>query len=372
MSEIGESLKELRHRIIRLKDSLDIVGRLEKKVRIEREMEAADFWNNPEKAAETVSKLKRVRAVVDPYVDLESLLDDAEAMAELAEEDGSKEALEESRKAVVLVETRCDKLELAVLLGGPHDHRNAFLQLQAGAGGTESCDWAQILLRMYLRWCERNDFDAEIIDEQPHEEAGIKSATVLVSGQFAYGYLHSEQGVHRLVRISPFDAANRRHTSFCSVDVVPEFDETVEVEINPDDLRTDTYRAGGAGGQHINKTDSAVRITHLPTNIVVQCQNERSQHQNRSTAMKMLRAKLFALEEQKREAEIRGLQGDKGDIAWGHQIRSYVLQPYTLVKDNRTGTEKGNAAGVLDGDLNEFIQAFLRYSASGASGKGKK
>ena len=335
-------------------------------------MGEADFWSNPEKAAETVSRLKLVRAIVDPFLELESLLDDAETLVELGEEDGSEEALKESRGAVKAAERRCDKLELTMLLGGPHDHRNAFMQLQAGAGGTESCDWAQILLRMYLRWCERNEFEAEIIDEQPHEEAGIKSATVLMKGQFAYGYLRSEQGVHRLVRISPFDAANRRHTSFCSVDVVPEFDETVAVEINPDELRVDTYRAGGAGGQHINKTDSAIRITHIPTNIVVQCQNERSQHKNRATAMKMLRAKLFAVEEQKREAEIKGLQGDKGDIAWGHQIRSYVLQPYTLVKDNRTGMEKGNAAGVLDGDLNEFIQAFLRHSAGGGEGGGKK
>lgn len=328
-------------------------------------MEAPDFWSDPEKAAEIVAELKKIRAVVEPFRTLEAQVDDAEVMFELAGEEDSEDALEETRQTVAGAEKACDKLELAVTLGGPHDYRNAYLTIQAGAGGTESCDWAQILLRMYLRWCERNEFNVDIIDEQGHEEAGIKSASILVKGQFAYGYLRSEQGVHRLVRISPFDAANRRHTSFCSVELVPEFDEDIEVEIDAEDLRVDTYRAGGAGGQHINKTDSAVRITHLPTNIVVQCQNERSQHKNRSTAMKMLRAKLFAVEEKKREEEIKGLQGDKGDIAWGHQIRSYVLQPYTLVKDNRTKMEKGNAAAVLDGDLNDFIDAFLRWSAGG-------
>ena len=335
-------------------------------------MAASDFWSNQETASATVAELKLAKAIVDPYAELEAGLEDCEAMIELAEEEGSDELRRETEEGLSAVERKCDKLELAVTLGGPHDHRNAFLQIQAGAGGTESCDWAQILLRMYLRWCERNDFEAEIIDEQQHEEAGIKSATVLVKGQFAYGYLRSELGVHRLVRISPFDAANRRHTSFCSVDVVPEFDEDIEIEISSDDLRVDTFRAGGAGGQHINKTDSAIRTTHVPTNTVVQCQNERSQHKNRATAMKMLRAKLFALEEQKREAEIRGLQGEKGDIAWGHQIRSYVLQPYTLVKDNRTGVEKGNAAGVLDGDLNDFIDAYLRLSAGGGEARGKR
>ena len=335
-------------------------------------MAATDFWNNQEKASAIVAELKLAKAIVDPFGELELGLEDAQAMVELAEEDRSGELILESQESLNVVERRCEKLELALTLGGPHDYRDAFLQIQAGAGGTESCDWAQILLRMYLRWCERNDFRAEIIDEQQHEEAGIKSATVLVKGQFAYGYLRAELGVHRLVRISPFDAANRRHTSFCSVDVIPEFDEDIEIEINPDELRVDTYRAGGAGGQHINKTDSAVRITHLATNTVVQCQNERSQHKNRATAMKMLRAKLYALEEQKREAEIRGLQGEKGDIAWGHQIRSYVLQPYTLVKDNRTGIEKGNAAGVLDGDLNDFIHAYLRYAAGGGKAAGKR
>ncbi len=328
------------------------------------------FWDDPEAAAAIVQELKQIRAVLEPLDSLERRMTDAEIMLELAKEDSSGEARAEAEQVIAGAAEACAKHELAVMLSGPHDHRCAYLSVQAGAGGTESCDWAQMLVRMYLRWCERNDFAVEFIDEQPHEEAGIKSACVLVKGQFAYGYLRSEAGVHRLVRMSPFDAAKRRHTSFCSVDVVPEFDEEIEVEIDPEDLRVDTYRAGGAGGQHVNKTDSAVRITHLPTNIVVQCQNERSQHKNRSTAMKMLRAKLFAREERKREEEIRGLQGEKGEIAWGRQIRSYVLQPYTMVKDVRTGLEKGNAAGVLDGDLNDFIHAYLRSKAGSGLGGG--
>lgn len=333
-------------------------------------MSAPDFWTDSERAASVVADLKKVRSIIEPYEALESCFEEALVMEELAREDGSLEAMAEAGTAVEAVAQGIEKLELALLLGGTHDYRNAYLSIQAGAGGTESCDWAQMLLRMYLRWAEENDFGTEIIDHQEHEEAGIKSATVLVKGQFAYGYLRSELGVHRLVRISPFDAQNRRHTSFCSVEVVPEFDESIEVEVNSDDLRVDTYRAGGAGGQHVNKTDSAIRITHIPTNIVVQCQNERSQHKNRATAMKMLRAKLFQIEEKKREDEIRGLSGEKADIAWGRQIRSYVLQPYTLVKDNRSGIEKGNASRVLDGDIQDFIQGFLRWSASGQKPQG--
>ena len=332
----------------------------EKKGSIEEKMAATDFWSDPDAANAVVGELKKVRGLLEPMEELDRQLEDAEVMLELADEADDSDAQTEASDALEQLSLRCEKAELAMMLGGPHDHRNAYLSVQAGAGGTESCDWAQMLLRMYTRWCEENEFKADVIDQQPHDEAGIKSATLLVKGEFAYGYLRSELGVHRLVRISPFDAQNRRHTSFCSVDVIPEFDEDIEVDVNQDDLRIDTYRAGGAGGQHVNKTDSAVRITHVPSGIVVQCQNERSQHKNRSTAMKMLRAKLFAVEEAKREAEIRSMQGDKGDIAWGRQIRSYVLQPYTMVKDTRTGVEKGNAAGVLDGDLNDFIEAYLR------------
>ncbi len=328
-------------------------------------MAATDFWSDPDAAQEVVQQLKRVKAILEPYHVVARLLEDAEVLVELGDEDGSDDAVAEAGRSVDALEQGCERLELTLMLGGPHDHRNAYVSIQAGAGGTEACDWAEMCLRMYLRWCEVSEFEADLIERQDHEEAGIKSATLLVKGQFAYGYLKSETGTHRLVRISPFDAQNRRQTSFCAVDVTPEFGEDIEVEIKEDDLRIDTYRAGGAGGQHVNKTDSAVRITHEPTGIVVQCQNERSQHKNRATAMKMLRAKLFALEEEKREAEIRGLQGEKMDIGWGHQIRSYVLQPYTMVKDLRTGVEKGNAQAVLDGDLDAFIQGFLRWVAAG-------
>ncbi len=328
-------------------------------------MGAADFWNNQERANATVQDLKRIRSVLDPFEALERALDDAVVMNDLAAEDGSQSALAEVATALAGAEAACEKVEFSMLLSGPHDARNAYLTVQAGAGGTESCDWASMLFRMYTRWAEKKGYDLELIDENVGEEAGIRSATVLVKGGYAYGFLRAEAGVHRLVRISPFDAQSRRHTSFCSIEVVPEFDDDIEIEVRPEDLRVDTYRAGGAGGQHVNKTDSAIRLTHLPTGIVVQCQSERSQHKNRSTAMKMLKAKLFQREEQKREAELRGLAGDKSEIAWGRQIRSYVLQPYTLVKDNRTGEETGNADAVLDGDIDDYIHAYLRAKARG-------
>lgn len=325
-----------------------------------------DFWNHPEAAKKTVDELKRVKSLIDPLDDFEKKADDMAVMIEFIAEDPT--ASDEARSIYTSVDGGLDSFELNLMLAGPHDHRNAYVAVQAGAGGTESCDWAQMLLRMYLRWCERKGFDVELIDEQKADEAGIRSATVLVKGQYAYGYLRPESGVHRLVRISPFDAQSRRQTSFASIDVSPEFDEEIEIEVRPEDLRVDTYRAGGAGGQHVNKTDSAVRFTHLPTGIVVQCQNERSQHKNRATAMKMLKAKLFARAEAEREAQLKGLGGEKTDIGWGHQIRSYVLQPYTMVKDNRTGVEKGNANAVLDGDLDEFIHAYLRQNQAGPDG----
>jgi peptide chain release factor 2 len=245
------------------------------------------------------------------------------------------------------------------MLGGEHDHRNAVLNIQAGAGGVDACDWAEMLLRMYTRWCERHDFKKELAEYMSAEEAGIKSAS-LMKGPYAYGYLKAEQGVHRLVRISPFDAQSRRQTSFASVEVVPEFDDDVQIEVLDKDLRIDTYRASGAGGQHVNKTDSAVRMTHLPTGVVVSCQMERSQHKNRATAMKMLKAKLYQLEIAKREADLQQFYGDRGDIAWGNQIRSYVLQPYQMVKDLRTNHEMGNTQAVLDGDIDGFIEAYLK------------
>lgn len=253
-----------------------------------------------------------------------------------------------------------DRLEFQLMLGGEHDHRNAILTLQSGAGGIDASDWAEMLLRMYMKWAVSEGFEVIEQDAQAAEEAGLRSATVMIKGAFAYGYLKAEQGVHRLVRISPFDQNARRQTSFASVEVIPELDEAGEIEIVDKDLRIDTYRASGAGGQHVNKTDSAVRITHLPTGVVVQCQNERSQHKNKASAMKTLRSKLFQLEEAKRKDELAKFYGDRGSISWGNQIRSYVLQPYQMVKDLRTGVEIGNVQGVLDGDINSFIESYLK------------
>ncbi len=257
---------------------------------------------------------------------------------------------------------------MRVLLGGKLDEHNAYLSLHAGAGGTESCDWADMLLRLYLRYAERHGFQVTLMDHQPGDEAGVKSAMLHIAGPYAYGYLKSERGVHRLVRISPFDANKRRHTSFCAVDVAAEIDEDIEIEIPDKDLRIDTYRSGGAGGQHVNKTDSAVRLVHLPTGIVCACQAERSQHANRDKAMKMLRAKLYELQEDQKRQEMEKFYGEKGEIAWGRQIRSYVLQPYTLVKDHRTDTEIGNVNAVLDGDIDKFVDAFLRQQSSAPKG----
>jgi peptide chain release factor 2 len=288
-------------------------------------------------------------------------------LAELAagEADGPhrQQAVDDAGQTVGQAEAVFHKLRLQSLLGGKLDACNAFLTLHAGAGGTESCDWADMLLRMYRRYCEDNGFEVEVLDLQPGEEAGVKSVTFYVRGAYAYGYFKAERGVHRLVRISPFDAAKRRHTSFSALDVVAELAEDIEVEINESDLRVDTYRSGGAGGQHVNKTDSAVRVTHLPTGIVVACQAERSQHKNRAKAMSMLRAKLYEYHEDQQRRELERFYGAKGEIAWGNQIRSYVLQPYTMAKDHRTGEETSNVQAVLDGRIQPFIEAYLQSSA---------
>jgi len=280
-------------------------------------------------------------------------------LAELGEEGDDKETLDEVRKLLPQLEEQIGKMEFARMLSGEHDASNAIVSINAGAGGTEAQDWAEMVLRMYLRFCEMKGFRTEITDYQPGDEAGVKGVTFNVEGDYAYGWLRPEMGIHRLVRISPFDSNAKRHTSFCSVFVFPELSDDVEVEINEKDLKVDTYRASGAGGQHINKTDSAIRITHLPTGIVVACQNERSQHKNRSTAMKQLKARLYELELEKKEDEASAIAGDKMEIAWGSQIRSYVLHPYRMVKDHRTGFEVGNADAVLDGQLDKFIEAYL-------------
>jgi peptide chain release factor 2 len=301
--------------------------------------------------------------VVGDWDSASSGLEDIQLLIELGEEDGDAaaraEAQAEVREMLSTVEQTLAQMEFARMLSGEHDASNAIVSINAGAGGTEAQDWAEMLLRMYLRWAERRGFKAEITEYQPGEEAGTKGVTFTVSGDYAYGYLKAEKGIHRLVRISPFDSNARRHTSFCSVFVFPELSDDVEVEILDKDLKVDTYRASGAGGQHVNKTDSAIRITHLPTGIVVSCQNERSQHKNRATALKQLKARLYERQLEQKENKAEELGGEKKDIAWGSQIRSYVLHPYRMVKDHRTGHEVGNADGVLDGDLDGFIEAYL-------------
>ncbi len=322
------------------------------------------FWNDQETAQATVSELKRVKASLAPVQDLAGQLEELEVMLELAAEEDGDEGLGEAESMLAVIEADMEKLEFRVMLDGQYDVQPAYLTVQAGAGGTDSADWAEMLLRMFVRWAERAGYDVSVVDRLDSEEAGIKHATILVKGDWAYGYLRAESGVHRLVRLSPFDSQNRRQTSFAAIEVTPDLDDAEAMEIKSEDLRVDTFRAGGAGGQHINKTDSAVRMTHLPTGIVVSCQSERSQHKNRNTAMKMLQAKLAAVAEIERQKELSDLGGEKGDIGWGHQIRSYVLHPYRMVKDHRTNREVGNVDAVLDGDIQQFIETFLRSKAS--------
>jgi peptide chain release factor 2 len=327
-------------------------------------MEAPDFWNNQEKAQATVGELKQLNATLKPLEDLSSSADDLGALLELAEEDDSDALDAEIEQAFVELEQKLDAVELRAGMSRPEDAANAYVTVQAGEGGTDSADFADMLLRMYLRWCENNDYDAEIIARSEGEEAGIRHATVRISGPYAFGYLKGETGNHRLVRISPFDSAGRRHTSFAAVDVTPDLGDEIDIEIDWDkDVREDTMRAGGAGGQHVNKTESAIRLTHLPTNVVVQCQNERSQHKNRATARKMLKAKLYQLEQEKRDAEQAARRGEKSKIGFGGQtIRHYVLQPQQFVKDDRMDLKTSNPLEVLDGALDPFIEAYLRWS----------
>jgi peptide chain release factor 2 len=319
------------------------------------------FWDDQEKATTVQKEQGRLQAQVDNWEECQTVWEEAELLLELAIEEQDPETAKEVDKLLAELDKRVDASELECMFSGEHDTNNAMLTIHAGAGGTEAQDWVSILLRMYLRWAEDSGFKTEILDQLAGDEAGVKSVTVMITGHYAYGYLRSEMGIHRLVRISPFDASGRRHTSFASVFIFPELDDDINVEINDKDLRIDTYRASGAGGQHVNKTSSAIRITHLPTGIVVQCQNERSQHRNKDTAMKMLKAQMYKREEQLQKEDQQELHGDKKEIAWGSQIRSYVMQPYRMIKDHRTNHEVGNVDSVLDGNLEPFIKSFLLW-----------
>ncbi len=326
---------------------------------LEQQSAEPSFWDDMEASQKVLQKLKGLKNKVAVYHKLQADYEDLVTLVDLGLEEQDESVLQESAKLFKDFQTEYDELRIATLLSGEYDRNNAIVTLHAGAGGTEACDWVGLLLRMYTRWAEKRGYGFEILDHLPGEEAGVKSVTFSVAGENAYGYLHAEKGVHRLVRISPFDASGRRHTSFASCDVMPELDDDVEVDINPEELRIDTYRSSGAGGQHVNKTESAIRITHLPTNTVVQCQNERSQHKNKDRAMKMLQAKLYELKLEEQAAKAQGLRGEIKDIAWGSQIRSYVFHPYSLVKDHRTNEETGNVQSVMDGNIDGFINAYL-------------
>ncbi len=338
-------------------------AKLAKKEELEKLINQPDFWDHPDKAQKIVSQLSAIKSIVNPVSEAASACEDIRDLFDLAIEEKDNETLQALVSDIQELSKKCDSIELAGTLSGPDDMKDCFFSIHAGAGGTESCDWASMLLRMYTRYFQDNGFKYEELDLTAGEEAGIRSITLKVSGAFAFGKLSCESGVHRLVRISPFDSQSRRHTSFTAVDVIPDAGDDVDIEVEDKDIRIDFYRASGAGGQHVNKTSSAVRITHIPTGIVVQCQNDRSQHKNKAEAMKMLKSRLYMLEKQKRDDELSKLYGNKGEIAWGNQIRSYVMQPYQMVKDHRTDYQSGNVNAVLDGDIAEFIDAYLRFRA---------
>lgn len=341
-----------------------MVGQQEQIKKLDLQVSQSDFWSNSEQAQKIMQELNARRDEIGPLEAAQRQLDDLQLTITLAEDEDDDELWAEAAAGITELQKELGKLELAVIFRGRYDHNSAIIAIHPGAGGTESQDWAAMLLRMYTRWAERKSYQVEVLDLLPGDEAGIKSATLLVTGKNAYGYLKAERGVHRLVRISPFDAASRRHTSFASLDVLPDVEDTdQDIELRPEDLKIDTYRASGAGGQHVNTTDSAVRITHLPTGFTVQCQNERSQHSNRERALTILRARLADYYERERLKKISNLRGEQKEIGWGSQIRSYVFHPYTLVKDHRTGVDVGNVNAVMDGELDQLIESYLRQTA---------
>ena len=328
-------------------------------------MEVPDFWDDPERSQEKMKQLKSLKDDVETYARLKEQYEDIETLLEMGYEENDASLIPEIEQALAEFSDTLENIRIKTLLSGEYDRDDAIVSLHAGAGGTESCDWASMLYRMYRRWAEDKGFAVEVLDYLDGDEAGLKSVTFEVRGENAYGYLKSEKGVHRLVRISPFNAAGKRQTSFASCDVMPDIDKDIDIDINEDDLRIDTYRSSGAGGQHINKTSSAIRITHLPTGIVVQCQNERSQHMNKDKAMQMLKAKLYLLKEEENAKKAADIRGEVTEIGWGNQIRSYVMQPYTMVKDHRTNEETGNVDSVMDGKIDPFINAYLKWCSLG-------
>jgi len=366
--ELMLSLQALKPEIDDLSDALGMKHMLSEIEQLELRATEPGFWDDVEKSQQVLQKTGALKGKVEAYNALVSKYEDAQALIELANEEEDLSLLEEAQSEVNSVRETLEKQRLQTLLTGEYDKNNAILTFHAGSGGTEAQDWAEMLLRMYTRWADRHGFKTSTLDMLDGEEAGIKSASILIDGVNAYGFLKGESGVHRLVRVSPFDSSGRRHTSFASLEVMPEIDDTVEVEIRPEDIKVDTYRSSGAGGQHVNTTDSAVRITHIPTGIVTACQNERSQIQNREVAMKMLRSKLIEIKEREQLERIEDIKGVQKEIAWGSQIRSYVFMPYTLAKDHRTGFESGNISAVMDGDLDGFINAYLKAQSLGRLG----
>ncbi len=360
LDQIKQRLQVFDAPLIEVKESLDLENKTKRIEEMEMEMEAPNFWDDPDYSNKCMKELKSLKDTVEMMERLEGKKEDIHTLMEMAYEEEDESLIPEIVSEMDAFVTEFEELRISTLLSAEYDKNNAILKLNAGAGGTESCDWAAMLYRMYTRWADRKGYQIEVLDYLDGDEAGIKSVTFQVNGINAYGYLKSEKGVHRLVRISPFNAQGKRQTSFVSMDVMPEISDDVDVVINADDLRIDTYRSSGAGGQHINKTSSAIRITHLPTNIVVQCQSERSQHQNKDKAMQMLKGKLYLLQKELNAEKLSDIRGEVKDIGWGNQIRSYVLQPYTMVKDHRTNEESGNTDAVLDGAIDGFINAYLK------------